>query len=382
MAAQELNWISVEGFKSLASTGKIDLRPLNLIIGPNGSGKSNFIGVFSFLQAIKKGHLFDYVRTSGGAEELLHFGSKETQQIKIELSFDDNVNGYALILKVDNDDNLFALREEVSFWNKQYPEPYVELLPGMDSGKEAGISNSKLTKRVPNYIRTHLDRWRLYHVHDTSQSSPLRKTARVDDSDFLRPDGSNLAAFLYRLKKTERFSGSYNLIQKTVQRVAPFFDDFLLRPDNLNADVIKLAWKHKSSEKYFGAAAFSDGTLRFIALATLFLQPQELRPSVILVDEPELGLHPSAITLLASLMRQASTTTQIIASTQSPLLLDYFEPEDVLVANRVGSATTLSRLDSSKLDGWLEDYSLGQLWEKNELGGRPASEKSDPMANL
>lgn len=376
MAPQELNWISVDGFKSLSATGKIFLRPINLIIGPNGSGKSNFIGVFSFLQAIKEGRLYEYVRTSGGAEELLHFGSKETQEIKIQLSFDNDVNGYSLTLKVDNDDNLFALREEVSFWNKQHPKPYVELLSSVDAGKEAGISNAKLTTRVPNFIRNHLDRWRLYHVHDTSQSSPLRRTARVDDSDFLRADGSNLAAFLYRLQKTEKFLGAYNLIQKTVQRVAPFFEDFLLRPDNLNPDVIKLAWKHKSSDKYFGAAAFSDGTLRFIALATLFLQPLELRPSVILVDEPELGLHPSAITLLASLMQQASTETQIIASTQSPLLLDYFAPEDILVANRVDSATTLTRLDSSKLEGWLEDYSLGQLWEKNELGGRPASENS------
>jgi predicted ATPase len=144
-----------------------------------------------------------------------------------------------------------------------------------------------------------------------------------------------------------------------------------------SADLIKLAWKHTSSDKYFGASAFSDGTLRFIALATLFLQPLELRPSVILVDEPELGLHPSAITLLASLIKKTSFETQIIASTQSSLLLDYFEPEDVLVANRVDSATTLKRLDSSKLENWLENYSLGQLWEKNELGGRPATEKSN-----
>lgn len=381
MASQELNWISVDGFKSISSTGRIYLRPINLIIGPNGSGKSNFIGVFSFLQAIKEGRLYEYVRTAGGAEELLFFGSKKTQEIKIRLSFCNDINGYALTLKVDNDDNLFALKEEVSFWNKQHPNPYIESLSGVDSGKEAGISNAKLTKRIPNYIRSHLDRWRLYHVHDTSQSSPLRRTARVDDSDFLRPDGSNLAAFLYRLQKTEKFLGSYNLIQKTVQRVAPFFDDFLLRPDNLNSDLIKLAWKHKSSDKYFGASAFSDGTLRFIALATLFLQPMELRPSVILVDEPELGLHPSAITLLASLMRQASIETQIIASTQSPLLLDYFAPEDVLVANRVDSATTLTRLDSSKLEDWLEDYSLGQLWEKNELGGRPASESPTVATN-
>lgn len=374
MASQELNWISVDGFKSISSTGKIYLKPINLIIGPNGSGKSNFISVFSFLQAIKEGRLYEYVRTAGGADEILYFGSKITNELKIQLSFDDDTNGYGLTLKADNDDGLFPLREEVSFWNKQYPNPYVELLYSTESGKEAGISNANQVKRIPKYIRSHLDRWRLYHVHDTSPTSPLRKTARVDDSDFLRPDGSNLAAFLYRLQETEEYLGSYNLIRKTVQRVAPFFEDFLLRPDNLNPDAIKLAWRHTSSDKYFGASAFSDGTLRFIALATLFLQPLELRPSVILVDEPELGLHPSAITLLASLIRQTSLETQIIASTQSPLLLDYFAPEDVLVANRVNSATTLTRLDTSTLDNWLEEYSLGQLWEKNELGGRPASE--------
>jgi predicted ATPase len=375
MAQQELNWISIDGFKSIASTGEVSLRPINLIIGPNGSGKSNFIGIFAFLQAIKEGRLFDYVRTAGGADELLHFGSKKTQEIKIELSFVDDVNGYALALKADNDDNLFPRQEFVSFWNKHsHPDPYVNALAAMDAGKEAGISNSALKTGIASFIRARLDRWRLYHVHDTSATSPLRKTARVDDSDYLRPDGSNLAAFLYRLQQTEKYADAYNLIRKTVQQIAPFFDDFLLRPDNLNAEFIKLAWKHKGSDKYFGAAAFSDGTLRFIALATLFLQPLDLRPSVILVDEPELGLHPSAITLLASMIRQTSAETQIIASTQSPLLLDHFDPEDVLVATRVNGATTLTRLDAEPLKGWLEDYSLGQLWEKNELGGRPIAE--------
>ena len=372
---QELNWIEVSGFKSIAATGKVTLGPINLIIGPNGSGKSNFIGAFSFLQALKEGRLYDYVRTAGGADELLHFGAKSTQEIKITLSFCDEVNGYQLTLKADINDNLFPLHEETTFWDKtRYPGPYSEQISAMAGGKEAGISNPNLSKSTSAWIRNRLDRWRLYHVHDTSASSPLRKTTRVDDSDYLRPDGSNLAAFLYRLKQTEKFANAYALIRKTVQRVAPFFDDFLLRPDPLATDFIKLAWKHKGSDKYFGASTFSDGTLRFIALATLFLQPLELRPSVILVDEPELGLHPAAITLLAALIRQTSAETQIIASTQSPLLLDHFDPQDVLVANRVNSATTLTRIDPAPLSVWLEDYSLGQLWEKNELGGRPSAE--------
>jgi predicted ATPase len=191
----------------------------------------------------------------------------------------------------------------------------------------------------------------------------------VDDNEYLRVDGSNLAAFLYYLR--EKHDESYSLIRRTVQRVAPFFDDFTLKPLRLKPDDIKLEWRHKRSDQSFDASSLSDGTLRFIALATLFLQPEEYRPSVILIDEPELGLHPYAIEMLASLIRQASVDTQVIVSTQSSLLLDHFEPEDVLVANRVDGGTQITRLKPEHLSTWLEDYSLGQLWEKNELGGRP-----------
>ena len=200
----------------------------------------------------------------------------------------------------------------------------------------------------------------------------MKKTASLNDNRFLRPDGSNLAAFLYFLR--EKHSEAYGLIRGTVQRVAPFFDDFQLEPAQLKPDSIILEWRHKNSDAYFDATALSDGTLRFIALATLLLQPEIYRPSVILVDEPELGLHPYAITMLASLIKQASTKTQVIVGTQSPFLLDHFRPEDVLVANRVEGGTELTRLESCKLSTWLEDYSLGQLWEKNEIGGRPAKE--------
>jgi predicted ATPase len=214
--------------------------------------------------------------------------------------------------------------------------------------------------------------WRRYQFHDTGRHSPIKKTNQIDDNRSLRGDGANLAAFLHLLKV--RHVDSYDLIRKTVQQVAPFFFDFQLEPLALNPDTIKLEWRHKQSDRYWDASAFSDGTLRFIALATLFLQPVELRPSVILLDEPELGLHPTAIGLLAAMMRQASHETQIIAATQSPLLLDHFDPEDILVANRIDGATTIERLKPEPLAEWLEDYSLGQLWEKGELTGRPGKE--------
>lgn len=366
----QLDTITIKGFKSIASIENLQLGAINIIVGPNGSGKSNFIGIFSFLHAIREGHLQDYVLQAGGADKVLHFGSKTTQALEIHISFQSGVNQYGITLAPNSADQLYPSAESVYFWNKEkFPEKghSTGLFP---RGSEAGISDPS-SKKVAAYVRQHLDRWRLYHFHDTSSSSPMKKTSDLNDNRYLRPDGSNLAAFLYFLR--ERHEAAYSLIRRSVQRVAPFFDDFVLAPQQLNPNKIRLEWRHKGSEGYFDAASLSDGTLRFIALATLFLQPEAYRPSVILVDEPELGLHPYAVTMLASLVKQCSAKTQVIVSTQSALLLDHFQPEDVLVADRVGGGTQFTRLQSSRLDTWLEDYSLGQLWEKNEFGGRPAA---------
>jgi predicted ATPase len=375
MTSAALDHVTVKGFKSIASIEELPLRPINLLIGANGSGKSNFIGVFAFLHAIREGRLQDYVRKGGGAEQLLHFGSKTSEQIEVHISFEGGINQYRLVLQPTDDDSLYPAEEVVSFWDKsQYQHPYRTVLQPSASGREAGISDPRdlPANSVAEWVRIRLGLWRLYHVHDTSGASPIRKTAKVADNHFLRPDGSNLPAFLYLLQN--KHPQSYSLIRRSMQSVAPFFDDFLLKPDQLNEETIRMAWRHKNSDQYFGVSALSDGSLRFIVLATLFLQPEKFRPSVILVDEPELGLHPYAITLLASLVKQASLKTQVILSTQSALLLDHFEPEDVFVAERAEGGTQFTRPDSSRLESWLEDYSLGQLWEKNEFGGRPGPE--------
>lgn len=362
----ELERITIEGFKSIASVEELELGNINVLIGPNGSGKSNFIGVFSFLHAIREGRLANYVSEAGGADKILHFGSKVTSELKLAISFSGDVNRYELTLAPTGSDQLYPRLEEVFFWDRRHKSPNSERLSA--TGTEAGISDQK-KYGIAEHIRLHLSSWRVYHFHDTSANSPLKKTADVEDNRFLRPDGVNLPAFLYFLRK--RHENSYSLIRNAVQRVAPFFDDFLLEPQRLNPKKIRLEWRHKNSDAYFDASSLSDGTLRFIALATLLLQPVALRPSVILIDEPELGLHPYAITLLASMIKQASTETQVILSTQLSSLLDHFEPEDVLVADRVDGSTTLTRLEPDRLEKWLEDYSLGELWEKNELGGRP-----------
>jgi predicted ATPase len=355
MLTNALDYITIRGFKSIASIEKLALRPINVVIGPNGSGKSNFIGVFEFLHEISAGRLRDYVEIGGGSDKVLHFGSKTTKEVSFELSFTEAP--YTLKLRPTGADELYKYEETI---------PLQKTMPDHLATTDEEIAKwDRTSKRRLDCLLN----WRIYHFNDTSFSSPMRKTAKVDDNRFLRPEGSNLPAFLYFLK--EKHLGSYDLIVRTVQRVAPFFEGFRLDPLQLKPDDIKLEWRHKKSEQYFDASSLSDGTLRFIALATLFLQPEQYRPSVILVDEPELGLHPYALEVLAALVRQASVTTQVILSTQSSLLLDHFQPEDVLVADRVDGGTQLTRLDSPHLAKWLEDYSLGQLWEKNELGGRP-----------
>jgi predicted ATPase len=247
MPSTALDYITVKGFKSITSIEKLQLRPVNVLIGSNGSGKSNFIGVFALLHAIRDGRLRDYVVEAGGAEKVLHFGSKTTKRIEVRLSCQGAARlQYHVVLSPTGDDSLYGSDDSDTSQLKSMAAYWGDSDPDISLG------------------------WRVHHLHDTSSSSPMRKTAKVDDNRFLRPDGSNLAAFLYYLQ--EKHQTSYSLIRRTVQRVAPFFEDFRLAPLRLKPDNIKLEWKHTTSDQYFDASSFSDGTLRFIALATLFLR--------------------------------------------------------------------------------------------------------------
>ena len=377
-----LSAITVKGFKSIASVEDLAIRPINVLIGANGSGKSNFLGVFKLLQAIRAGRLQTYVTRVGGADRLLHFGSKMTEEVIIRITFGAGYPQYEITLDATNDDRMSPSEEVLHSLENGTPSPMRTQLNLRMPGErtfEAEISEPR--PRVPPDdpwawdmatvgIQDHLERWHVYHFLDTGTNSPIKKHNDLHDNRFLRPDAANLAAFLYLLR--EKYAAEYDLIRRTTQFAAPFFDDFSLGPLALNEDKIRLEWRHKRSDAYFDAASLSDGTLRFMALATLLLQPEALRPSVILVDEPELGLHPYALELLASLVKQASVKSRVILATQSPILLDHFEPEDVLVTDLEAGQTTFRRLNADDLNEWLEDYSLGQLWEKNELGGRPA----------
>jgi predicted ATPase len=358
-----LDRISIQGYKSFDSIN-VELGRLSLLVGPNGAGKSNFIQVFELLGAIIRRDLQLSVGRSGGASTILHSATRRADQIRIGAAFANN--GYEVTLVPTDDDALIFEREAPWFIDRSlYTEPYYEQLG-------AGYRETQLletSKQAADWVLRQMSPWFVYHFHDTSRSAPVKSKGNIDDNDLLRNDASNLAAFLYRIQETDRTS--YARIINTVQSVAPFFDDFSLRPDRINPGRIQLEWKQRGSDAYFGPNALSDGTLRFICIATLLLQPDP--PSLILLDEPELGLHPYAISLVAEMLE--ASNRQIIATTQSVTLLNRFGLSDVLIAEQVNGATTLTRPDGEALDAWLQEYSLGEIWEKNLIGGRPVQQR-------
>ena len=359
--------IQLSGYKSIRKMD-LTLKPLNILIGPNGAGKSNFLSVFEMLNEIVKENLQLYVGKSGGADNLLYFGRKTTDAIEITLTFPGSgqglSSGYRCRLIPSQQDTLVFGSEVCWFHDRsRYSTPHE-----IDLG--SGHTETHLTdqpKTVEGYVLGTMRDWRVYHFHDTSDSSKIRATGDIHDNQNLRDDARNLAAFLYYLD--QKHPKVYEKIVATVQLVAPFFDRFDLKPSRLNEDKIRLEWLEKGSDTYFNAHALSDGTLRFICLATLLLMPDP--PATIIIDEPELGLHPYAISVLAALLRQAAQRTQVIVSTQSVTLVNQFEPEDIIVVDREDDQSVFSRPDVQALSAWLEDYGTGDLWEKNLLGGRP-----------
>ena len=366
-----LDWITIEGLRSIRSLRELEIRPINVLIGANGSGKSNIVEGFALLHALAAGRLHRQVHRFGGADRFLHSVAESANEITLGLSFGEGREQYRVVLERGAADDLRVASEVIRSGNGTASRSRAE--PLAPNGREAGISAPDL--RGPALeIRRRLDSWRVYHFHDTSEFAPLRKTADVHDRHALRADGANLPAFLLALRETH--PRTYTLIRRAVQFILPFLDDFVLRPFGKRGDAVRLGWTHRNSDESFDVRSLSDGALRFIALATLFQQPSELRPGVFLLDEPELGMHPAAINLLAAMVRSASAEGQVVLTTQSPILLDYFAPEDLIVCRRENGETRTRRHDSEALAVWLEDSSLGELWEQNYLGGRPLSDEA------
>lgn len=357
--------LTIKNFKSIREQTLL-LGPLNIFIGGNGSGKSNLIEAFRFLREIVSQNLAGYTALKGGADNLLHFGRKKSPEMMLYLEFGKgNVsNAYQVTLRGTDEDSLIVWDETALYHEKdKYKLPY-------DRHVASGSKESKL-KQVDHItvrqVLRDLESYRVYHFHDTSDTAAVKGTCDVEDNRVLRPQAENLAAFLYWLQ--EKKPDYLAVIQDTIRQIAPFFDSFRLAPSKLNEAKIRLEWREKGSDAYFNASSLSDGTLRFICLAALLLQPE--LPAVVLLDEPELGLHPAAVALLAELLSSAATRTQVMVATQSVTLVNQFRPEEVWTVERVGSESVFRHLQQADMATWLDDYGLGELWEKNVLGARP-----------
>jgi predicted ATPase len=360
--SNQISRLVLSGYKSIA-TSDIELGRLSVLIGANGAGKSNFIGFFRLISRILDEQLQSAVGSAGGPDALLHFGRKKTERLSAELYFGNN--GYKFSLEPTQDNRMMFSNE--SLWWDYNPSKNSRY---HGSGHfETRFKEKPAGNRMWEYVVPAMRSWRVYHFHDTSSSAFVKQVHNINDNEYLRDDARNLAAFLLRLKN--HHGEHYQRIVKSIRLVAPFFGDFHLRATVDNKQKIQLEWTEAGQDMPFTASALSDGTLRFICLATVLLQPEEFMPASILIDEPELGLHPYAITVLGALMRSVSEKHQLIVSTQSVELVNEFTPEDLIVVDKSGGVSTFKRPDSAALKEWLAEYSLGELWKKNLLGGRP-----------
>lgn len=359
-----LDRIQIEGIKSIREMD-VAVRQLNVLIGAHGAGKSNLIGTFGLLSQLVEGRLQAAVGRAGGAATLLHHGPKQTAEMRMVLHF--GKNGYEARLAPSQGGGVYFEDERCWYQGEGRDRPYLVHLGAGHSETHLPDEARAHPGKIASHVLSTLRSWKIYHFHDTSPAAPVKQKGKVDDNAALAPDAGNLAAFLHRLRVED--DGAYRRIVVAIQQVAPFFEDFALRADPLAPDRMQLEWRERGSESYFNAHALSDGTLRFVCLATLLLQPQP--PSLVLIDEPELGLHPFAITQLAAMLESAATRTQVLVGTQSVTLVNQLDPADIIVVDRVDGPSKFRRIETGEVAAWADDYGLGELWEKNVLGGRP-----------
>ncbi|HCX21129.1 MAG TPA: hypothetical protein DHN29_04385, partial [Cytophagales bacterium] len=253
-----LEYLEIEGYKSIKEL-KIELRPINILIGSNGAGKSNFISFFKLLRAIFNQRLQRFVLEEGKADNLLYFGRKTTKELYGSVYFRDDhdkVAGYGFRLVPSKEGRLFFSNEGIG--KNLEPFKFGDGLTLVASYTEESEASRELYKS-PEQVRQSIKNIIQYHFNDTTATSAIRKESEINDNRYLKHDGSNLAAMLYYLKVKHPIV--FKRIEKTVRRVAPFFNEFILEPDRLNERLIELRWNETDDpDSNFGASQFSDGT--------------------------------------------------------------------------------------------------------------------------
>ena len=371
-----LEHLTVRGFKSIRALEDFELRSLNILIGANGTGKSNLLALFNMLSHLSRKRLQFFIKNEGGPDALLFGGRRRTSKLEAGLSFENGSCRYQFSLEPAAEAMAFA-SEELSPGVADGANPAASPTASGGAAWAGGYGESRVADishgKFASYVLPHMQLWRVFHFQDMSSMAQVRLLSDIRDNLRLRPDAGNLAPMLRHLRK--RYPDNYRRIVEAVRLAVPFFGDFVHR-DNVGEQT-NLEWSESGGdpEKPLGPLQFSEGTLRFICLATLLHEPENLQPDLILIDEPELGLNPYSLTLLAEMLKQATDSRQIIVSTQSADLVSQFAPEDVVVASRRKDESVFERPDPDRLSAWLEDYPLGDLWRMNVLGGRPRAMK-------
>lgn len=365
----KLTKITIKGFKSIAFDKPItlDIGNINILLGANGAGKSNIISFFKMVGYMMNGSLQQFIAKSGTNQKFLYYGAKKTPTLSAEIRF-DGVNSYDIYrfyLTNAVPNRLIVSSEEIE-WKSTNDEKSNKKQLKSDFNESALVNHKGTTS---NIVWDILSGCKVYQFSDSSSESPMRQASPKDSANYLQSEANNLASFLLFLKNN--YQESYERIVNYIREIVPQFKDFYLEPDN---GYVSLKWIDSSANDYvLSADQFSDGSIRFIALATLLLQPEETMPRVIIIDEPELGLHPYAIDQLTEMIKDASLHAQIIVATQSPALIDGFEASDVTIVERdeESQCTTTKKLKKKYYEEWLKNYSLSELWDKNVIGGRP-----------
>ncbi|MBU0656730.1 MAG: AAA family ATPase [Gammaproteobacteria bacterium] len=370
-----LDHVEIRGFRSLKDVS-VELSPLTVLIGANGAGKSNFIKFFEMMRWLMDGRsLREWVLRESGADDNLFMGKDTTDSVTCQLSL--TIEGqqdryeYQSKLLADTSDQMSIVYEHTRLSDEKWmmlPSASTDVSSVFYQGiRKPVLADGKLLKSgIPQVLGYFLQRCRVYQFHDTARNAGIKKHHDTSDSVFLNSDGDNLAAILLALR--ENHAKRFKLIEKQISRVLSSFDGFVLEPQH---GKVMLRWRHKQGDKIMGAHLTSDGSLRLFCLITLLNLPVEQLPDIILLDEPELGLHPNAITLIAAMIQRVSHTSQVILATQSPFMVDCFELDNIVVADLEEGATRLRKLAKETYQQWLDDeFSVSELWLSNVLGGQ------------
>lgn len=337
-----IDYLQIEGYRSIKSQ-RVELHPMNVLLGANGVGKSNFLSVFSFFRMLIQSREWEYTAASKAAHTL-YMGREVTDKVKLTFHYIGCwIDSLEIELK-DVDNTLRVRSMEIE-------------------EHEAIEENSR-----GEHLRALVDQYWVHHFPNTGEKSSYRSANLISDNRLLRADGSNLASVLYRIRLTDVVR--FRMIEDYIRGMVPSFGYFNLMPSSTEEREIHLQWYPKGREDVlFDERYFSDGTLRMMSLVTLLLQP--VLPALVLIDEPEIGLHPAAMTMIGDLLKKAAQKTQVIISTQSIDMVNLFQPDDVLVCDYKDSQSQYRRLNSAELEQWIEEYTIGEMWEKNVFGGQP-----------